>query len=101
MKGMLLQCGGCGYTKQFTFDATPEEIEEQIHHTISDGWRYVPSWEDFICQKCVKGGLDPFYLAFNGGKPRMRNKVNSYKALMFRVAGQLKAFKDLERMYGE
>lgn len=101
MKGMFLQCGGCGFTKHFTFDVSPEDIEEQIHETISSGWRYVPSWEEFICPECIKHGLDPFYLAFNGSKPRMRNKVNSYKALMFRVAGQLQSFKDLERMYGE
>lgn len=85
MKGMFLQCGGCGLTKSFSFDCSPEEIEKQCHETITEGWRYVPSWGDFICANCIKGGLDPLYLTFIGRKPKMRNKVNSYKELMTRI----------------
>ena len=95
---MFLQCGGCGYTKSFTFNCSTEELEEQCHVTISDGWRYVESWKGFICQKCIKEGLDPFYISFSGGKPKMRNKVNSYKELMIRVIEQKLAFNIIKEM---
>jgi len=97
-RGMMIQCGGCGFTKAIDLNGTAEEIEGRLHQTIAvEGWRYVKCWDDFICPKCRDTGPDPFYVAF-AGTPKQSDKVKSYVALLGRAAIQLQAFVELERL---
>lgn len=99
MKGMLIQCTDCGYTHSFNFDKTPEEIESQMNEFIAEkGWRFAANRDGFICGKCQNDGSDAFY-RMCVGKPMCCGKTKSYLVLMAWVAEQMRAFKELDKMY--
>ena len=90
MNILILECTDCGRVKLLDLGKSAEEIEEQIHDTISnEGWRYAYNREGFICESCRKNGSpDPFYELY-AGKAKMLTKSKSYEKLLFRVAAHL------------
>lgn len=103
MRGMIIECGGCGYFKAFNLGKKPEEIESQVNDAIQSGWRYVQKWDDFICPKCAAKYRDKSYQSFCTvavGRPRTSSKINSYKALMLRACRQIREFQEIDRLCG-
>ncbi|MCR5135634.1 MAG: hypothetical protein K6C12_00845 [Oscillospiraceae bacterium] len=97
-RGMMIQCGGCGFTRSINLNGDAAQIETELNQTIAEeGWRYVNSWDDFICPRCRNTGLDPFYEAY-AGKQKPAGKTKSYAALLGRAAYQLQMFVELERL---
>lgn len=97
-RGMMIQCGGCGFTRAIDLNGSAEEIESELNRTIAEeGWRFVKSWGDFICPKCRNGGLDPLYEAY-AGKVGQCGKRKSYLELLSRAALNLQVFMELEEL---
>ena len=97
-RGMMIHCRGCGFTRAIDLNGSAEEIEAELNRVIAEeGWRYVKSWDGFICQKCRSGGLDPLYEAY-AGKVGQCGKRMSYMALLCRAARQLQEFAELEEL---
>ncbi len=65
--------------KEVKHTGTAEEIEASINDTIQEGWRYVSSYEGYICPDCK--GADPMYEAFCG-KIKKASKIVSYSKLL-------------------
>lgn len=101
MRGMIIQCVGCGFSKHISLDGTPEEIEERCHHTIQDGWRYEKTRDGYACPKCCKNGCEDKLYELYVGKLQKCNKANSYKHLIFDMAKQIQEFQWLDAMCGE
>ena len=79
---MIIQCGSCGFIKSIPHDGTPEEIEQGAHKAIQEGWRYVKSYDGYICHSCKENGCpDKLYEIFVG-KIKASNKNISYVKLM-------------------
>ena len=97
-RGMMIQCGGCGFTRAIDLNGSAEAIEADLNRMVAEeGWRFVKSWDGFICQKCRSGGLDPLYEAY-AGKVGQCGKRASYMVLLCRAARQLQAFAELEEL---
>lgn len=97
MKGLIIQCSECGFSKMLNLNGTVEQIEEQTHQTISaEGWRYAYNRKNFICPSCIKGETNDGFCDLCFGKAKCYNKTKSYEKLLFRVAEQLENFKALD-----
>ena len=98
IRGMFIQCSGCGFTRHIDLNGNAAQIEAELNRTIAEeGWRYVKSRDDFICPKCISGGLDPLYEAY-AGKQKPSSKIKSYAELLNRATCQLQAFMELDRL---
>ncbi len=86
---MIIQCGSCGHLKNIPHKGTPEGIEQGIYKTIQAGWRYVKSYDGYICPKCIKDNPDKLYEAVFG-KVIPENKSKSYSRLLKDVTVLLK-----------
>ena len=98
MRGMIIQCCGCGFRKHISLDGTPEEIENRCHETISEGWRWESTRKDFACPSCCRSGSpDKLYELFVG-KLKPVGKVESYKRLIIEMASEIRRFQRLDEM---
>lgn len=77
---MIISCGSCGKGINLPHTGKPEDIEASIDRTITDGWRYVPSYEGYVCPDCRKDNPDKLYEMYVG-KIKTSSKTNSYKIL--------------------
>ena len=91
---MIIQCGACGFSKNIPHDGTPEEIEQGIHETIQEGWRYVKSYDGYICPSCTKDNPDKLYEMYVG-KVIPESKTKSYGVLAKDMLDFLKELKSL------
>lgn len=98
MRGMIIQCVGCGCSKHIDLDGTPEKIEARCNETIQEGWRYEKSRDGYACPKCCKDGSEDKLYELYVGKLKKLNKANSYKHLIMDISRQLQEFIWLDRM---
>lgn len=97
-RGLIIQCGGCGFSRFVDLNGSAEQIEAELHRTVGvEGWRFVRAWDGYLCPKCRSAGTDPFYEAF-AGKPKPAGKTASYKELLLQAVRQLQMFMELERL---
>lgn len=87
MKGMFIQCGSCSFVRHIDLEGRAEAIEPRLNEVIEDGWRYVKSWDDYICPDCRKNGTEYESLL---GKPKAESKAKSYKQLLFDAGDHLR-----------
>lgn len=78
---MIIQCGACGYLRDISHRGKPEEVERQMYETIKDGWRYVKSYDGYICPTCIKDNPDKLYETYVG-KIKPASRAESYKAIL-------------------
>lgn len=78
---MIISCVRCGYARGVKYEGTPEEIEQDVHETIEEGWRYDKHFDGYVCPNC-KEGHDPLHELICG-KVKKESKSKSYKKLMF------------------
>lgn len=98
MRGMIIECVGCGFGHHISLDGKPEDIENACHETITSGWRYEKSRDGYLCPKCRKNGLEDKLLELYVGKPKPMSKVESYKKLIIDMAIQIKQFQWLDEI---
>ncbi len=98
MRGMIIQCVGCGFSKHINLDGNHKEIEQRCHETIQEGWRYEKTREGYACPKCCKNGCEDKLYELYVGKLQKRNKVNSYKHLMIDMVEKIRQFQRLDAM---
>lgn len=92
-RGMIINCGGCGMGRFLKLSGTAEDIESELNKTISKGWRWVPSWDNWICPDCHKNGTE---LRALFGKRGCLGKTRSYAMLLGQAMGQIQSFNDLD-----
>lgn len=93
---MIIACGFCGKLRDVKHKGTPEEIEADIHKTIGiEGWRFVKSYNGYICSACRKDNPDKLYVAFVG-KPKPMSKEDSYRHLLIDVVTLIKELNSME-----
>ena len=97
MRGMIIQCVGCGYSKHIELDGTPEQIEQRCNDTIVDGWRYEKTRDGYACPKCCKNGPEDKLYELYVGKLRTYNKVESYRRLVVDMAVKIKQFQRIDK----
>ncbi|MGI6040987.1 MAG: hypothetical protein ACOYBH_02025 [Candidatus Alectryocaccobium sp.] len=70
---MIIRCVICGYARIVKHEGTPKEIEQDIHETVQEGWRFDKRFDGYVCPNC-KEGYDPFYkLICDKVKKHIRN----------------------------
>ena len=79
---MIIQCGACGFLKNIPHEGTPEETEQNVADTIEEGWRYVKSYDGYICSSCKENGCPDKLYEMVFGKIKASNKNTSYVKLM-------------------
>ena len=96
MRGLMIMCASCAFTHMITLDGTPEEIENRINATVTDGWRYAPEFDDFICPDCMNERKPDGLYKIVYGRPKIQSKASSYMHLLHRVSEQIQNFNDLD-----
>lgn len=82
---MFIHCGACGRLLNLPHDGTAEEIESVIADTINAGWRYVKSYDGYICPACQEDNPDKLYEMYVG-KIKPEGKDRSYMVLVQEMA---------------
>lgn len=101
MRGMIVQCVGCGFGKHIKLDGMPEKIEERCHETITEGWRWEKTRKDYACPSCARSGSPDKLYELYVGKLHCTGKTESYKHLIMDMAEQIREFMWLDEMCGE
>lgn len=96
---MFIQCGACGMVKNVPHTGTPKEIEQGVYDTIQGGWRYVKSYDGYICPSCIDDNPDKLYEMYVG-KIKPESKPRSYAKMMGDMASLLKHMKEIDEEYG-
>ena len=95
MRGMFIQCGGCGFTRHIDLSGDFDKREAELNAALKEGWRYVDAWKGYICPKCSMGGFDKLY-EMVCGRPKARGLLESYIELRWQADEQLEMFRQLE-----
>ena len=90
---MIISCVRCGYARNVKHEGTSKEIEQDIHETIQEGWRFDKRFDGYVCPNC-KEGYDPFHELICG-KVKKASKTESYKELIFDMCRFLNEFNAL------
>ena len=96
---MFIQCGACGLVRNVPHTGTPKEIEQGVFETIKGGWRYVKSYDGYICPSCIENNPDKLYEMYVG-KPKPEGMTKSYRVLLNDMARLLKNLKEIDQEYG-
>lgn len=75
---MIIQCVGCGYSRLLKLEGTAEELEAEVHNSITEGWRWSENYRGYVCPECCKSGGDQLLVAWQG-RIEVDTKVRSYK----------------------
>lgn len=94
---MTIRCVGCGYSRLLKLEGTAEELEAEVHNSITEGWRWSENYHKYVCPECCKSGGGPLLVAWQG-KIEIDTKVRSYKKLLFDLADYVRVLKNLEEL---
>jgi hypothetical protein len=92
-KGMIIQCGGCGFSRFVNLEGDFNAREAELNSVIREGWRHVYSWKGFICPKCRTNGTDKLYETF-AGKPKPSGELATYIELRWDADQMVAALKE-------
>ena len=53
---MTIRCVGCGYSRLLKLEGTAEELEAEVHNSITEGWRWSENYHGYVCPECCKSG---------------------------------------------
>ena len=72
MRGMFIQCHGCGFTEHLNLNGDFDAREKELNRMIDKGWRFANAWDDFVCPRCAaaKGSTDKLF-SLVAGNPRI------------------------------
>ncbi len=95
-RGMMLGCAGCGFLRHVDLNGDFDAREAELNQVLAEGWRYSPTYRNYLCPTCsASGPTDKLYAAFVG-KITVYDELSSYVELRDQADRQLADFKMME-----